>query len=159
VLPTASRSRRLRRRLDLLRWHIRRRPALWWSLVAALAATVALGGRAVAEPPRCPTAGSGSAAPASRVAGALPEDTRAVAIPVTGGLTVQAGDLVDVVVAGEPAVEGGTPGARTVAAAATVVDVSDEALTVAVDHAEAPEVAWQATQGTTTVVLAPPSGD
>lgn len=132
-------------------WRLRRSPLLWWSAAAVLALATAGAAQQATTAPSCPPAVPADAS--SAVAAALPDGTRAVALPVSGALPVEVGDHVDVIAAGEPTVEGGAVGVVRVAEAALVVDVAEEAVTVAVPEADAPDVAWQATQGTTTLTL------
>lgn len=134
-----------------LTWRLRRSPLLWWSAAAVLALATAAAAQQATTVPSCPPPAQADAS--STVAAALPDGTRAVAVPVSGALPVQEGDHVDVIAAGDPLVEGGPAGVTAVAEAALVVDVAEEAVTVAVPAADAPDVAWQATQGTTTLVL------
>ena len=80
------------------------------------------------------------------IAALLPQGTRALAIPVgPGALPLAAGDVVDVLAAAEVA--------EAVATGALVVDVAAETVTVAVDEADAPEVAAALAQGTVTLAL------
>ena len=103
------------------------------------------------------------------VAALVPPGHRALAVPVDpGGLSFRLGNRVDVLatfdVAGDPAaVDGdgateGVPAASPaptfpVAASALVVDVGDEAVTVAVTDDEAPRVAFALARGTVTLAL------
>jgi Flp pilus assembly protein CpaB len=139
-------------------WRLRRSPLLWWSAAAVLTLATVAAAQQATTPPSCPARSALAGRGPSAVAAALPEGTRAVAVPVSGALPVQAGDHVDVIAAGDPLVEGPfvegeVAGVTAVAETALVVDVADEAVTVAVPEADAPSVAWQATQGTTTLVL------
>jgi hypothetical protein len=108
---------------------------------------------------RCPTTPPNPATAATEpgLAASLPDDTRAVAVPVSGALALAVGDEVDLVAPALPTVEGidptGEAGARTVAEAAEVVHVAAEAVTVAVPEAKAADAALAAAQGGTTVVL------
>lgn len=154
----------LRRRRAVLLWRLRRRPLLWWALAgtaAALTFVAAQGSIESAHGERCPVAdapadaGGGGGALAQR----LPPDARAVAVPVSGSLSVEVGDAVDLIAPSAPTVEGldGTAevdaAARTVVEAAFVAEVTDEAVTLAVDAADAPEVAMAAAQGGATLAL------
>ncbi|HEX4906943.1 MAG TPA: SAF domain-containing protein [Acidimicrobiales bacterium] len=78
----------------------------------------------------------------SPVAALLPAGTRGVAVPIgMAPLPVEVGDRVDV------------HGTTRLAADALVVAVSEEAITVAVDAADAARVAYEAPNGTVTLVL------
>lgn len=105
------------------------------------------------------------------VAALLPPGRRALAVPVSpGGLALRLGDRVDVLatfdVVGEPApTDPGDPADPTgaaapptfpVASAALVVDVGDEAVTVAVSADEAPRVAFALARGTVALALTSP---
>ncbi len=89
----------------------------------------------------------------SGVAALLPPGTRGVSVPAAGasGL-VQRGDLVDVLATfeGEPAL--------AVALEALVVDVGEDAATVAVSPEEARALAVAVTQGTITLAVTPGLG-
>lgn len=145
-------------RRSLLLWRLRRRPVLWWSL-AALAVAVATFGAQGALGTGARSCPGGPAAPAASsngaVAAALPDGTRAVAVPVSGALPVAVGDEVDLVAPGAPLVEGGAGEveATTVAEAALVVQVAPEAITVAVEEREAADAAVAVAQGGTTLLL------
>jgi Flp pilus assembly protein CpaB len=93
------------------------------------------------------------------VAALLPPGTRAVAVP-TGGATVplRKGDVVDVLATFDPsAPDAGAPEPTfPVATNATVVDVGEDAATVAVDPEEAKRVAFATTQGTVTLAVGLP---
>lgn len=92
----------------------------------------------------------------------LPPGQRALAVPTgKGALTLRRGQRVDVLVTFEAA-EGGAE-ARTeptfpVASAALVLEVGEEAVTVAVSPAEAPRVAFAVARGTVTLALTSPGG-
>ena len=93
------------------------------------------------------------------VAALLPPGTRAVAVP--GGAAsapVQAGDVVDVLATFDPS--GPTAGdpTVTVAAGALVVDVGDDATTVAVGPEEAKRVAFTVAHGVVTLAVAGVNG-
>ncbi|CAN5579525.1 hypothetical protein BH20ACT2_BH20ACT2_09410 [soil metagenome] len=90
----------------------------------------------------------------SDVAALLPTGTRAVAlVDGAGGLRLAVGDHVDVLATFDPlAAEGGDP-SFPVAEQALVVDVSDEAVTVAVTPDEAARVAFGLAQGRVTLLL------
>lgn len=78
----------------------------------------------------------------SAVAALLPPDTRGVAVPIgLAPLPVEVGDHVDV------------HGATLLASGALVVAVAAEAITVAVDETDAADVAYEAANGTVTLVL------
>ena len=78
----------------------------------------------------------------SAVAALLPPGTRGVAVPLgLAPLPVEVGDRVDV------------HGATRLATDAVVVAVTEEAITVAVDAADAARVAYEAASGTVTLVL------
>lgn len=149
MLPT------LRLRRSVLLWRLRRRPLLWWTL-AALAATLAVvvvqSSLEHAGSERCPaTPAAGPDEHAddagSALARSMPPGARAIAVPVPGLLAVEVGDRVDLIAPGALEVEGAAAQARTVVEAALVVAVRDEAVTLAVPAADAPEVAVAATQG------------
>lgn len=101
------------------------------------------------------------------VAALVPPGQRALAVPVDkDGLSVRPGNRVDVLATFDVAA-GGTdeaaaadPGPPTfpVASAALVVDVGEEAVTVAVTPDEAPRVAFALARGTVTLALAAPEG-
>lgn len=94
----------------------------------------------------------------SGVAALLPPGTRAVAVP-TGGVSapVRLGDRVDVLASFDPQLAAGSDPTFPVAVAALVVDVGPDAATVAVAPAEAVAVAFAASNGALTVVLASPA--
>jgi hypothetical protein len=82
----------------------------------------------------------------SPVAALLPPGTRGVAVPLgLAPLPVEVGDRVDV------------HGATRLASDALVIAVHEEAVTVAVDAADAARVAYEASNGTVTLVLTAPS--
>lgn len=87
----------------------------------------------------------------------LPPGTRAVAVPAERGLTppLAAGDRVDVVVAlgGDGEDRGGAPPGFTLVDAALVVDVSEDAVTVAVPRADTARVAVALGSGVVTLAL------
>lgn len=131
---------------DALRGDLRAVPA---ALVPAGAVTSAPDGELVAS-----WIGAGEIvlavrlAPAglSPVAALLPAGTRGVAVPLgMAPLPVEVGDRVDV------------HGSTRLAADALVVAVREEAITVAVDAADAARVAYEAANGTVTLVLTAPS--
>ena len=109
-----------------------------------------LAGEAIAEPRLAPDGLTG-------VAALVPGDERAVAVPVgPGGMPpVTVGDLVDVVavVAGAGGDEGGDEPAFTLVGGATVVDVNDQAVSVAVPRPDAPRVAWAVAHGAVHLAL------
>jgi pilus assembly protein CpaB len=92
----------------------------------------------------------------SVVAARLPPGTRAVAIPVEPGTTppLTVGDRVDVLVALPPEAAGGGPPGFALTDGALVVDVSDTAVTIAVDTDAAPRVAVAFATGAVTLALA-----
>jgi hypothetical protein len=156
----------LRRRRAVLVWRLRRHPLLWWAVAGAAAALTFLVVQDLASAPRerCPMADEATASghagePGGVLARQLPADARAVAVPVSGSLSVEVGDRVDLIAPSAPTVEGldGTTqsdaAARTVVSAALVAEVADEAVTLAVDAADAPEVAMAAAQGGATLAL------
>ena len=78
----------------------------------------------------------------SAVTALLPPDTRGVAVPIgMAPLPVEVGDHVDV------------HGTTRLASGALVVAVSEDAITVAVDADDAARVAYEAANGTVTLVL------
>ena len=82
----------------------------------------------------------------SEVAARLPPGTRGVAVPIgLAPLPVEVGDRVDV------------HGATRLSADALVVAVREEAVTVAVEAEDAARVAYEAANGTVTLVLTAPS--
>lgn len=92
---------------------------------------------------------------ASALAARLPPGARAMAIPVEPGITppVVVGDRVEVLVALPPeAAEGGPPG-FALATDVPVIDVTDAAITIAVDRDAAPRVAVAFSQGAVTLAL------
>ncbi|HEX2699703.1 MAG TPA: SAF domain-containing protein [Acidimicrobiales bacterium] len=109
------------------------------------------------------------------VAALVPRGFRALAVPVEpGGLAVRLGDRVDVMAtfdvaedpgapetagaeAGPPAATSGAgPPTFPVAEGALVVDVGDEAVTVAVEPADAARVAFALARGTVALALTSP---
>jgi Flp pilus assembly protein CpaB len=90
----------------------------------------------------------------SGAAALVPEGWRAVAVPVVDApLPARRGDTVDVVASFDPTLVERDP-SRIVAAGAVVVDVSDEAVTVAVPSARVTDVAFALTNGIVTLALA-----
>ena len=89
------------------------------------------------------------------VAATLPGGSRAIAIPIEPGLAppLAAGDHVDVIVAVSPEAAGDGPPAFTVATDVPVVDVSEPAVTIAVDPGDAPRIASALSLGSVTLVL------
>jgi len=82
---------------------------------------------------------------------------RAVAVPrgPAGAPPVATGDLVDVFVVLSAGTDSGRdPPAFSVAERATVVDVADDAISVAVPEDDAARVAWAVTQGAAVLALA-----
>ena len=94
------------------------------------------------------------------VAALVPPGHRALAVPVQpGALTLRAGHRVDVLATfdvADPAAEPAGPPTFAVATAALVVDVTDDAVTVAVTPDEAPRVAFALARGTVTLALTGP---
>jgi Flp pilus assembly protein CpaB len=90
------------------------------------------------------------------VAAALPEGTRAVAIPFEAGTTppVEVGQRVDVIVALPPEQAGDGPPGIVVAVGAPVLAVSEAAVTLAVDADTAPRVAVALASGAVTLAIA-----
>lgn len=87
------------------------------------------------------------------VAALVPSGRQALAVPVEGAkLPVRPGDQVDVLATFDTA-EGGQEPTFPVASGALVVDVSEEAVTVAVTGHEAPRVAFAMARGTVTLAL------
>ncbi len=91
----------------------------------------------------------------SGVAATLPAGTRAVAIPLEAGLAppLEAGDHVDVLVALAPEAAGEGPPGFVVTADALVVDVAEQAVTVAVPRAAAPKIAVALGAGAVSLAL------
>lgn len=91
----------------------------------------------------------------SAVAALVPDGRKAVTVP-TGGLAppLRRGDVVDVLVTVD---DGADPPTFPVAEGAEVVDVGDDAVTVAVDERDVERVAFAAARGVVTLVLAPSS--
>ena len=109
-----------------------------------------VGGEVVSESKLAP-AGLGP------VAGLLPPGTRGLAVPDGGtGLRLAPGDVVDVLATFPPEAASDREPTFAVADGAVVVDVVEDAVTVAVGEAEAPRVAFALTQGVVTLAL---SGD
>lgn len=92
------------------------------------------------------------------LAATLPDHTRAVAIPVEPGTAppLALGDLVDVLVALPPESAGGGPPGFALASDATVVDVGEHAVTVAVERDLAPHIAVALASGAVTLALVGP---
>jgi Flp pilus assembly protein CpaB len=91
----------------------------------------------------------------SGLAATLPAGTRAVAIPVEAGLAppLEVGDHVDVLVALAPEAAGSGPPGFVVTPDALVVDVAEQAVTIAVPRAAAPEIAVALGAGAVTLAL------
>lgn len=90
------------------------------------------------------------------VAALVPPGRRALAVPAAkGGLSLQRGQRVDVLATFDTT-EGKTEPTFPVATGALVVDVGEEAVTVAVGPDEAPRVAFAVARGTVTLALTPP---
>lgn len=88
------------------------------------------------------------------VAALVPPGLRALAVPVEpGGLRLRLGDRVDVLATFDT-IEAGSEPTFPVVRAAVVVDVAEEAVTVAVTADEAPRVAFAVARGTVTLALA-----
>ncbi len=102
---------------------------------------------------------------ASGAAALIGPGQRAVPVPLAvPGLPLAAGDRVDVLAGGAP---GGGPagdlpvdvgGADVVAADATVVDLAEEVVVLAVERTAAADIAAALTQGPVVVALRPPGG-
>jgi Flp pilus assembly protein CpaB len=92
---------------------------------------------------------------ASALAARVPAGARAMAIPVEPGVTppVVVGDRVEVLVALPPEAAGGGPPGFALATDVPVVDVTDAAVTIAVDRDAAPRVAVAFSQGAVTLAL------
>lgn len=93
------------------------------------------------------------------VAALVPAGHRALTVPVDpAGLALQVGHRVDVLATFEAAGDGAGEEAPTfpVATAALVVDVADEAVTIAVPPAQAARVAFALARGTVTLALTAP---
>jgi hypothetical protein len=89
-----------------------------------------------------------------RVAALLPPGTRGLGVPRSPGTPdLEVGDVVDVIAAFDPAAAVDGEPAFPVAASATVVDVGDEAVTVAVAADEAARVVFALGQGLVTLAL------
>ena len=83
----------------------------------------------------------------------VPEGWRAVAVPVVDvALPAHPGDLVDVVASFDPTLVARDP-SLVVAADAVVVDVDDDAITVAVPRSRVTEVAFALTNGVVLLAL------
>ena len=94
-------------------------------------------------------AGGGRSGPAALV----PEGWRAVAVPVVDApVPARPGDHVDVIASFDPTLVDRDP-SLVVAADAVVVDVDDEAITVAVPRSRVTDVAFALTNGIVTLAL------
>lgn len=93
----------------------------------------------------------------SAVAALLPPGTRGLAVPSDpGGLPLEPGDVVDVLATvAEVGATGDLPPTVVVAADATVVDVGEAAVTIAVPAADAGRVAYAMATGLVTLALVP----
>ncbi len=92
-------------------------------------------------------------APLGAVAALLPPGTRGVAVPAgPAELRLRRGDVVDVLATVDPELSGAEP-TFAVATHALVVDVAEDAVTVAVDEDAAPRVAFAVVHGIVTLVL------
>lgn len=90
----------------------------------------------------------------SPVAAALPPGSRGIAVPAGGqALPLAVGDLVDVLVTFAPDTVGDGEPTFAVARSAAVVDVGEEAVTLAVTEDEASRVAFALTAGVVTLTL------
>jgi len=90
----------------------------------------------------------------SPLAARLPSGRRAIAVPGgAGGLRLSPGDVVDVYATFPPEAAGGGEPTFAVAREAAVVDVTDDAVTVAVRQAEVPAVAFALAGGVVTLAL------
>jgi pilus assembly protein CpaB len=84
----------------------------------------------------------------------LPPGTRGIAVPAgPAAARLATGDTVDVLATFDPAAAGANEPTFPVASGATVVDVADESITVAVDPDEAKRIAFAIARGAVTVVL------
>ena len=93
----------------------------------------------------------------SGAAALVPTGQRAVAVPLgpAGAPPLATGDLVDVVTVLPPGLEpGGDEPAFPLVERAAVIDVADEAVTIAVPASDAPRVAWALSNGTIVLTLA-----
>jgi Flp pilus assembly protein CpaB len=109
-----------------------------------------LAGEPVAERRLAPHGLTGAAA-------LVPPGERAVAVPLgpAGAPPLVVGDLVDVVAVLPAGLDAGTePPAFPLVERAAVVDVTDQAVSVAVPEAEAPRVAWALSNGSVVLALA-----
>ena len=90
----------------------------------------------------------------SAVAAALPPASRGIAVPAGGAtLPLEVGDLVDVLVTFAPDTVGDGEPTFPVARSAAVVDLGQEAVTLAVTEDEASRVAFALTAGVVTLTL------
>ena len=119
------------------------------------------GSRSPTFPRRGAGRGTGGARRACTGAAALlPPGTRALAVPDGPGTPpLRVGDTVDVLATYDPflfdpASGRPVPAGDTVVAGALVIDVSEGAITVAVDPDDAPAVAFALAQGAVTLALA-----
>ncbi|MDP8992888.1 MAG: RcpC/CpaB family pilus assembly protein, partial [Actinomycetota bacterium] len=89
------------------------------------------------------------------IAALVPPGRRALAVPAgKGGLALRRGQRVDVLATFD-VTDGRSEPTFPVASAALVVDVGEEAVTVAVGPEEAPRVAFAVARGTVTLALTP----
>jgi pilus assembly protein CpaB len=118
--------------------------------VGAIVRQPILAGEPVVERRLAPQGLSGAAA-------LVPDGDRAVAVPIgpVGAPPLAVGDLVDVlaVVPVGAELRGDEPPAFALVERATVVDVTDEAISVAVPEADTPRVAWALTNGAVVLAL------
>jgi pilus assembly protein CpaB len=109
-----------------------------------------LAGEPVAERRLAPNGLTGAAA-------LVPPGERAVAVPLgpAGAPPLVVGDLVDVVAVLPAGLDAGTePPAFPLVERAAVVDVTDQAISVALPEADAPRVAWALSNGSVVLALA-----
>lgn len=83
----------------------------------------------------------------------VPEGWRAISVPVVdAALPVETGDLVDVIASFDPTLSARDP-SLVIAADAVVVDVAEDAVTVAVTRARVTDVAFALANGIVTLAL------
>ncbi|MDE0802731.1 MAG: flagella basal body P-ring formation protein FlgA [Acidimicrobiales bacterium] len=89
----------------------------------------------------------------SGAAALVPDGWRAITIPaIDSPIPAEPGDLVDVIASFDPALSARDP-SLVIAADAVVVDVADDAMTIAVTRARVTEVAYALANGIVTLVL------
>lgn len=93
----------------------------------------------------------------SPLAAALPEGTRAVAVPVDATLPVEPGDVVDVLATFDPDLAEGADPTVAVARGAVVVDVAEGSVVVAVTPGQAPRVAFAVAAGAVALAVVAPA--